>query len=282
MISYASKFHNSALNSAFSLFGEMEELKPVRPEFPVVTEENHMEILKKEKEVVGMYLSAHPLDMYRFEVDTFSNCTVSHLGEVDKSIDDEAKLVQEGKLKLDKSVLNKQYIIAGIVTASEIRTTRNNRPFCKFTIEDFSGSFEFALFGKDYENYMQYTQPNTPLLITCVTEQRYDKGDRGSGDGEKRGLVYKLLIKDIVLLANLKDTRVKEFHVSIPVEKLSDEFQKEFAKVCKKNRGHARLYVRIFDDAKKREVEFFSRKFLVSPEQPLLDFLSEHGLEYHI
>ena len=84
------------------------------------------------------------------------------------------------------------------------------------------------------------------------------------------------------MLANLKDTRVKEFHVSIPVEKLSDEFQKEFAKVCKKNRGHARLYVRIFDDAKKREVEFFSRKFLVSPEQPLLDFLSEHGLEYHI
>ncbi|MBQ9583181.1 MAG: DNA polymerase III subunit alpha [Bacteroidales bacterium] len=282
VISYASKYHNSALNSAFSLFGEMAELKPVRPEFPAAAEENRMEILKSEKEVVGMYLSSHPLDMYRFEVDNFANCTVSHLDEVNNEMPSQARQVQEGKLKTDKSVLNKQYIIAGIVTACETRTTRNNRPFCKFSIEDFSGSFEFALFGKDYENYMQYTQVNTPLLITCVTEQRYDRVDRGSGDSEQRGLVYKLLIKDIALLSNLKDTRVKEFHVSIPVEKLTPEFQKDFAKVCRKNHGHARLYVRIFDDAKKREVEFFSRKFMVSPEPALLDFITEHGLEYHI
>ena len=283
VIRYAAKYHTDAIANGNSLFGEMAEIKPIRPEFPIVSEENRLEILKNEKDVVGMYLSSHPLDMYRFEVDNFANCTVSHLEEVKSEMTLQDKMVREGHLKLADSVLNKQYIVAGIVTEYESKVTKSNRPFCKFTIEDFSGSFEFALFGKDYENYMQYTNVNTPLLITCVTEQRYDRpSDSQKKEGADRALVYQLRIKDISLLSNLKDTRVKEFHVSIPVEKLTPEFQKDFAKVCKKNHGHARLYVRIFDDAKKREVEFFSRKFMVSPEPGLIDFLSANGIEYHI
>jgi len=277
VISYASKYHNSALNSAFSLFGEMEELKPVRPVFPSVQEENRMEILKLEKEVVGMYLSAHPLDVYKFEVNTFTNCTVEHLAQVQKDMPEHEQLVREGKLRLDRSVLNKQYAIGGIVTAVEQRMTKNNKPFCKFTIEDFSGSFEFALFAKDYEKFMQYTAVNTPLLIKCVTEQRYERG----GKDEDRSAVYKLRIIDMALLSNLKEN-IREFHVSIPVEKLTPEFQKEFGKVCKKNHGHARLYIKIYDNAGKMECEFFSKKYAIAPEIPLLDFLEQHGIEYHI
>ena len=281
VVSYASKYHNSALNSAFTLFGEMAELKPVRPEFPSLPEENRMELLKKEKEVVGMYLSAHPLDVFRFECQFFSNCPVSHLDEVKNEIPAQEKLLREGQLRLDQSVLGKQYNIAGIVTSVEQRMTKNNKPFCKFVIEDFSGAFEFALFGKDYEKFMQYTVVNTALLIKCVVEQRYDRSSDSTKGGD-RALTYQLRIKEIGLLSNLKENLVKEFHVSIPVEKLDADFQKAFAKVCKKNHGHARLYVRIFDDAKKREVEFFSRKYLVSPEPALLDFLDQHGIEYHI
>ncbi|MBQ5401920.1 MAG: DNA polymerase III subunit alpha, partial [Bacteroidales bacterium] len=279
VISYASKYHNSAINSAFSLFGEMAELKPVRPEFPAVAEENRMEILKKEKDVVGMYLSAHPLDVYRFECQFFANCTVSHLQEVKNEMPEQEQLVREGKLKLDKSVLNKQYTIAGIVTSVEQRMTRNNKPFCKFVIEDYTGTFEFALFAKDYEKFMQYTVVNTPLLIKCVTEQRYDRPS--GGDGE-RTPVYSLRIADISLLANTKEERVKEFHVKIPTSRLDPEFQQKFAKVCKKCRGKARLYVKLYDDHNRLECEFFSRKFLVWPEQPLLDFLEENGIEYYI
>jgi DNA polymerase-3 subunit alpha len=279
VISYASKYHNSAINSAFSLFGEMAELKPVRPEFPAVAEENRMEVLKKEKDVVGMYLSAHPLDVYRFECQFFANCTVSHLQEVKNVMSEQEQLVRDGKLKLDKSVLNKQYTIAGIVTSVEQKTTRNNKPFCRFAIEDYTGSFEFSLFAKDYEKFMQYTVVNTPLLIKCVTEQRYDRPS--GGDGE-RTLVYSLRVADMSLLANTKEERVKEFHVKIPTSKLSPEFQEKFAKVCKKCRGKARLYVKLFDDQNRLECEFFSKKYLVWPEPQLLDFLRENEIEYHI
>ena len=282
VIGYASKYHNSALNNAFTLFGEMAELKPVRPEFPPVPEENRMEILKKEKEVVGMYLSAHPLDVYRFECTFFSNCPVSRLDQIKNEIPEQEKLVREGQLKLDKSVLNKQFDIAGIVTEVEQKMSKNNKPFCKFVLEDFSGSFAFALFGKDYEKFMQYTVVNTPLLVKCVVEQRYERTSDRDQNGGARAAVYQLRVKDIVLLANLKETMVKEFHVSIPMEKLTESFQKDFFKLCKKNPGHARLYIRIFDDAGKRECEFFSKKFMISPEPALLDFLDEHGMEYRI
>ncbi len=277
VVAYAAKYHTSALSNSITLFGEMAELKPVRPEFPVVTQENRLEILKNEKDVVGMYLSAHPLDVYKFECEFFANCTIDHLQDVRVTVPIHDKLVRDGQMKLDKSVLGKQYTIAGIVTNVEQKLNKSNRPWCKCTIEDFTGSFNFSLFGKDYENYMQYMAVNTPLLIKFVTEQRYDR----SKDGE-RALVYDLRIAEMALLGNIKDERVKEFHVNIPVSKIDESFYKEFGKLCKKYHGHARLYVKLYDDDNRLACEFFSKKYLISPEPALLDFLKEHEIEYHI
>ena len=268
VISYASKFHNSALNSAFSLFGDMAELKPVRPVFPAVTEENRMMLLKQEKDVVGMYLSAHPLDVFKFEVDNFANCTVSRLAEVQAELENSNKPVQDGK----------SYVVAGIVTANKTGMSKNNTPYCRFTVEDFTGSFEFALFSKDYANFMQYTTVNTPLLIECGVYQRFNRNP----DGSQTLTNKKLVIKKIDLLAVVKDERVGEFHVSIPVEKVNDDFMKAFMKVCRKNSGKATLYIRLYDDAKRRECELFSKKYRISPNPPLLEFLDLHGLKYHI
>ena len=268
VIGYASKFHNSALNSAFSLFGDMAELKPVRPVFPPAAEENRMMLLKSEKDVVGMYLSAHPLDVFKFEVENFTNCTVSQLAEIQAELDGSDKPVQEGKT----------FTVAGIVTDTKNGMTRNNTPYCRFTVEDFTGSYEFALFNKDYASFMSFTAVNTPLLIECGVSQRFNRNPDGS-----QSLAYKkLVIKKIELLAIVKDERVKEFHVSIPVEKLTESFQKEFSKVCRKNSGKATLFIRIYDDLKRRECEFFSKKFRVAPNPGLLDFLAQHGISYHI
>ena len=89
-------------------------------------------------------------------------------------------------------------------------------------------------------------------------------------------------IKEMHLLSNLKDSMVQEFHVTLPVTILTPGFRKEFAKVCHKCKGKARLYARVYDDKEKLDVEFFSRKYKVSPDQELLDFLKEHGIKYHI
>ena len=268
VISYASKFHNSALNSAFSLFGDMAELKPVRPVFPPAGEENRMMLLKSEKDVVGMYLSAHPLDVFKFEVDNFTNCTVSQLAEIQSELEGSDKPAPEGKA----------YTVAGIVTANKSGMSKNNTPYCRFTVEDFTGSYEFALFNRDYANFMSYTNVNTPLLIECGVSQRFNRNPDGS-----QSLAYKkLVIKKIDLLAVIKDERVKEFHVNIPVEKLTPDFEKEFSKVCRKNSGKATLYIRLFDDRKRRECEFFSKKFHIAPNPALLDFLAQHGISYHI
>ena len=285
VIKYAAKFHSDTLSNTNTLFGDMEEIKPIRPEFPMVQDENRMELLSKEKEVVGMYLSAHPLDIYRFEVNNFADCTVQKIADIEAELKLSNQASQGGHTKGEFPYANKVYTSAGIVAKSDLLTTKSNRPYCKFVLEDFSSSHEFALFGKDYEIFMSHVAVNTPLLIKFAVEQRYkrrtDDSQKGKG-GATAPIVYSLRIKEMHLLSNIKDTMVREFHVSIPVEKVNAGFEKEFAKVCKKNKGNALLYIRFYDDRKKRECEFYSRKFKVSPEQPLLDFLDSHGLEYHV
>ncbi|MBP9987160.1 MAG: DNA polymerase III subunit alpha [Bacteroidales bacterium] len=276
VISYANKYHNDTLSSANSLFGDMVEMKPIRPDFPFVAEENNLEVLKREKDVVGMYLSAHPLDIYSFEIEQFTTGNLTKLKEVADSIDTDAAMVHSGKAKIQNTCLNAQMTVVGLVTKYDGGTTKTGRPFCKFTVEDFDGSYTFSLFGKDYEQFMPYTKEGTPLLINCGVTKRFAPKD--STEPPR----YEMRIKEMHLLSNLKDSMIQEFHVTLPITILTPGFRKEFAKVCHKCKGKARLYARVYDDKEKLDVEFFSRKYKVSPDQELLDFLKEHGIKYHI
>ena len=148
------------MESAISLFGDVEELKPERPEIPaMVGDEDILEKLKYEKELVGMYLSSHPLDTYSFEMENFATCQMTEL----------QSLISE----CNASRKPAKVALAGLITACSESQTKTGRPMSRMTVEDFSGSYEFAFFGKDHETYLPYQKVNSAVLIEGVIEERY-------------------------------------------------------------------------------------------------------------
>ncbi|MBO4656774.1 MAG: DNA polymerase III subunit alpha [Bacteroidales bacterium] len=275
LIRYANKFHNDAINQGASLFGDMEEMKPVRPAIPAAEAVDEIALLKEEKNVVGMYLSAHPLDKFKFEIENFATESIGNLAELRLRMESDALVKSQGRKLPKDTVLDKSFTVAGLVTQTQRMMTKNNRPFLKFDIEDFTGSYNLALFGKDYEKFMPYVTDGQTLLIRFRCKERF----RGKESSEVH---YDMVVEEMNLLSNVKDEFVKEFVVVAPLEVVTADFIAGLKKVCKRCKGGARLYVDVIDRTLHNDVEFFSRTVTVSPEPALLDFLAARNLTYKI
>ena len=269
LIRYGELYRKDSEESAVSLFGEVEEMKPERPEIPAMQgEEDILEKLHYEKELVGMYLSSHPLDRYQFDLDNFTTCQVS---ELDNLISDcEAK-----KTKMKAA-------IAGFVTTSQQMTTKTGRPWSKTIIEDKSGSYELALFGKDHEAFMGYMQLNSAILIEGIIEEKYFvKQDEKAKEAAKPS-PYAFKVKNIMLLGNATDSFVKGFSIQISTPMLTPEFRERLVKMIKRNKGSVPLTMFLYDPDKKWNIEFLSRKFKVAVTEQLLDELQELNISYSV
>ena len=273
LLRYANKFQNDSMMQGSTLFGGMGQIEITRPEIPPLGEFNEMEYLKKEKELVGMYLSSHPLDRFGFAIKEFTNCNLAELEEI------------EARLQEDKSVQNKEFIVAGLVTAVDIRYTKTgNKPWCRFTIEDFDGVRTFTLFSKDYETYMRYMQEHAALLIKCVTRESFSKKKDDEGQEKDEKTRYELRIKSITLLSNTVESFIPEVHIAVPLKRCDAKFRKDLLKVLKENKGSARLYIAVdfdYEDQPNRLV-LFSKKYLVAPSSELLDAFAEMGVPHKL
>lgn len=260
LLKYGNKFQYDVLNGGNSLFGESETIKLTPPEIPPLTVEvNKYDLLNREKELVGMYLSAHPLDQFAFEVDHFTTNTLSQIKEL---LDRAPK---------ESAIQGKEVIIAGIITNVKISYTKvGSKPYANFTIEDYGGTFSFTLFSKDYENYMQYMQPNLPLLIKCAILPRFSFG----ANKQEAPKEYELKIKGMRHLANTKEDFIKQVTLDLPVTSLTSDVRKNLVKRLKENPGTAVLTVNVLDYTNKLSVEFVSTKFKVSLDQEMLNYLN--------
>jgi len=264
LLKYAAKIQDDSMMNSASLFGGMEEIKPVRPELPTLTEFDQMELLDREKEVVGMYISSHPLDRYRFEINEFTTHSIKDLNDMEKN------------LQSDKSLQDKDIYIAGLVTSVIEKTSATGRSFAIFTIEDYTGSREFRLFGKDHESMMQYISKDKILLIKCRTQAQFRGKDTPPGD-------YEIKLKNMMFLGNAKDEFITDFHIGVSLENMTPEFRIEFFKKLKQHKGKARLYLDIefYYEGKREILNMFSKKIQVDPSIELIDWLHSKGLTYH-
>jgi hypothetical protein len=120
---------------------------PVNATFLMDTEEVKAWTRKKEKELVGMYLSAHPLDIYKFEMEHFAQTSLVEAVDMVKAA------------STDASLQKRELYLAGLITSvSKMVSKKSGRPWVKFAVEDYGGSVEFALFGKDYETFMPFLE----------------------------------------------------------------------------------------------------------------------------
>ena len=267
LLRYGELYKKDSMESAVSLFGEVEELKPERPEIPMMTgEEDILERLQFEKELVGMYLSSHPLDQYAFELENFTTCQVGEL----------ETLVSDCETAKTKQKAN----IAGFITSTQQMTTRTGRPWSKTVIEDYSGSYEIALFGKDHENFMSYMQLHSAIFIEGEIDEKYYIKPEERAQGKTSPYAFK--VKKIMLLGNVTDTYVKGFAISISTPMLTPEFRDSLVKMIKRNKGNVPLTMFLYDPEKKWNIEFLSRKFRVAVTAPFIEELDRMQINYSV
>ena len=267
LMSYGQITRQNAEDDAASLFGDAEELKIEKPEPPALTvEPDILEVLQREKDVVGMYLSDHPLKKYEFELENFTNCKMAELGD----------LIAD----CDKNRQTAQVALAGLVTSVETKISRNGKPFAKVNVEDFSGIYEFAFFGKDYENFMNYLQEHTAIYIEGEICEKYFLKPEEIAAGKKAPYTFK--VKKISLLGNVAEDRLTGFAIEMLANDITPELRHRLVHLVKEYSGKIPLSMIVFDPVTNYIVEFISRKYHITVSADFILQLNELGLKYRV
>lgn len=267
LMSYGQVTRQNAEDDAASLFGDAEELKIEKPEPPALTiEPDILEVLQREKDVVGMYLSDHPLKKYEFELENFTNCKMAELGDMIADC--------------DKNRQTSQVALAGLVTSVETKISRNGKPFAKVNVEDFSGIYEFAFFGKDYENFMNYLHEHTAIYIEGEICEKYFLKPEEITAGKKAPYTFK--VKKISLLGNVAEDRLAGFAIEMLANDITPDLRHKLVHLVKEYSGKIPLSMIVFDPVTNYIVEFISRKYHITVSADFILQLNELGLKYRV
>jgi DNA polymerase-3 subunit alpha len=228
-----------------SLFGESTGTAMPPPKIDPIEPFSEIEKLHFEKEVVGVYISGHPLDNFKFEIDTFCNTPVNSLTEL------------EGKE-------GKECKVGGIVASVEHRMTKTGRPFGKLILEDYNGKGEFMLWSDDYLKYKSFLMPGLFLFI---------EGNILRKSWGEQNLEFK--IRNIDLLNELATKRVQGLALRFPVQSVTEDFIQSLEKLCKKNSGKAALRMYLKDDYESIQTELLARSIQIKPSNNFIKDLKK-------
>ncbi|MGM9747814.1 MAG: DNA polymerase III subunit alpha [Candidatus Cryptobacteroides sp.] len=270
LIRYADLYRNDSLESSVSLFGGMEELKPVRPEMPQINPNDDsgdgMEMLHREKELVGMYLSSHPLDNYTFELENFTSCELSEVPN---------KIVECSEKKTPMN-LN----IGGFINSVDNTPDRNGKPSLRAVLEDFGGSYEIRLRGKDIEPFIGHFIQNNAIFIEGKVEEMFFR--KPEERKEKGDPPFVFRPKKIMLLGNVTDTYIQGISITVTTPMLSEDFRKNLVDTIKRHKGSIPLSMSLYDPVKKYYIEFLSKKFQVAVNADLTSDLDKMSVKWKI
>ncbi|MEA5401274.1 DNA polymerase III subunit alpha [Arcicella sp. DC2W] len=255
IIRYANKAVEVAASAQGSLFGMLGDGGGgdiATPKIPFIEKWGQMEKLKFEKEVVGIYISGHPLDEYRLELESFCTCTLDRV--------------------MEPIFRGKEVSVGGIVTKAIERYSKNGNPFMLFTLEDYNGSYEFALFGEDFVNLSKYIAPDRFLYIKGQIKNRWGRQDE-----------WEFKPVSIRLLSEIRNQFSKELKISIGLQQVNTVFIEHLNKLVSSNQGTCNLTLMVYDPEDKVEVTMLSRKNKISPSNEFLNELKLiQGLTYKL
>ena len=170
--------------------------------------------------------------------------------------------------------------MAGIVTDVKTITTKSGSPGARVVIEDYSGHYEFALFGKDYEAYMAYMKPHEYLYIQGDIDERYFIKPEERAQGKTAPYAFK--IKKIYLLGNVAETFIAGITVDIDTTVLTPEFRGKLVSLLKSSKGSIPLWITLRENTTGYNLEFRSKKFQLSVNGELAGRLKLMGLNYTV
>lgn len=249
---YGSKVQTEKNNNQRSLFGESSGFDLQKPEAPIVEDWSKLERLNKEKEVIGIYLSAHPLDDYKLEIDNFCNTPLTDMKDL-------------------PSLNGKDITIAGMITSAKVLTSKNGNFYGRVTLEDYSDSWEMTLFGKDFENFRKFFFEGYSLLIKGkVQPKSYNPAE------------IEFKIKSMHMLSDVKEEMIKMVSITIPLDEINEGLVDNIKKQAEVNKGKINLKFKIVDPESKISIDLFSRTLKVNLSQKFLDFLQVNDFVFRV
>ena len=260
LLRYGQVYQSEQSSMQNSLFGDMGGVEIQTPPVPDCEPWSTMELLKRERELVGIYLSAHPLDDYAVVLNHMCNL---HCPQIGREMDKKAFASIE------------ELTFGGIVTSVSQRWTKNNKPFGIVTIEDFEGQGELALFGEDWTKWQSMLQEEYHIYITAQCVQRF----RNNPDA------YDMVIKKIEFLSDVKEKSIEKFTVYMDATMFNDAQLTDLETTLKNSTGNVPLYINIHDAKNNTNVQLYSRNITVDVNKKLLtslDEMAEQGVRYGI
>ncbi len=251
LMRYGQRFQIEKNNAQQSLFGGDDHVDIQHPLVPACADWSQLETLNKEREVIGLYLSAHPLDDYAIIMRNMCKTQLSELQNLE-------------------ALKGQEIAVAGMVISVQNLLTKNGKPWGKFTLEDYNGTHEFALFGKDYENFRKYLYTDYFLFIRGKVQPR---------PYNDKELEFKIV--SMMQLSELSES-IKEMHVQLPVEEVTRTLIDELAARVRESKGQTVLRLNLYDRESQVSLNLFSKSYKVGITRELVSYLDDHSIRYSI
>lgn len=247
-IRYGSNYQEQANSAQASLFGGESEVEIPEPTIPQCEEWGRMTKLSKEKEVVGIYLSGHPLDDYKFEIKNFCSARIRDLKDLDRA-------AKRGEMRM-----------AGIVTEAQHRTTKNGKPFGILVLEGYEENFRFMLFSDDYIKFKGYLTQGYFLFVRGKVQKRQWNDE------------MEFKISGIELLSDLREKMAKHIQFEVDYENINEDFLNWILTIDSPKKGQCTLGIDLIDRANRNVVKLRSRKIKVDLTDELVKQLDHSSV----
>lgn len=253
LIRYGNNVKVMKSSSQQTLFGGSGGFDIIRPEATPCPEWPKLEKLNREKEVIGIYLSSHPLDDFRLEINTFTTATLADLQNLSEWAD-------------------RDVVVAGMVTDTRNGIGKNGKPYGSFTLQDYTDSFRFMMFDKEYVEFSKFFITGYYLLVRGRVQKRKFREDE-----------LEFHIKTINLLSSVKDELIKSVTLKIKPEDINSEMINGLLEIVRENKGETELKFLFYDPDDKISLPMFSRTLRVRLNNELIAFLDDFpGIEYKV
>jgi DNA polymerase-3 subunit alpha len=248
LLKYGANYQTQKESNQMSLFGDAMTSYIDTPKPPVVPEWNLIDKLEKEKEVTGIYISGHPLDDYHLEFKHFINCPL------EKADQTQGKLLKLG----------------GIVTEATFGTTQKGTGYCRFTIQDHTGSLQVNLYNEKFETYKSLITKGQVLYIEGTYEKGYNQ-DR----------VF-FNVKDIRMLDTIGKVMTKSVTLKIPLNVIDEKLVHEIEHICTEHIGPHALKLKIVDENEEYSIDLVSTSIKVTADYKFIHEVENLGLAYKL
>jgi len=257
IIKHGGKFQANKNSAQFNLFQNSSDVQISELQVPEIKQWDTVEKLAREREVIGIYISGHPLDDFKVEMESFCNANVS-------------------MFKSPKDFVGKELTIAGVITDLEHRVSRQGKGWASFTLEDYVDSFEFRIFGEDYLKYKHFLVLNNFIHIRTKIVGGWKNKETGIV-GEPR-----IQYNNFKLLQDVVKSFARKLSIQLNLDDIQENKIDEIKKLLIKHKGDHNLSFVVYDEKEKIKIDMHTTKHKINISQELLELLDQGKIYYKL